>query len=441
MLIYPLAFLVTLGVLVTIHELGHFVVARWSGVRILRFSVGFGKPIWSWFDRHGTEFALAAIPLGGYVRMLDERDSRAADEIRPGDVTYLQLGVWWRMAIAVAGPLANFLLAAAAYWCLAVAGTTNLVPAVGELEETSPVREAGLGDYREIVAVDGHPVKTWQEVVMQLSDRMGDTGEIRLSSRVFGEDGATTVGVRIHDWLRGETDPDLLDALGLLPARLAVVGLVQPDSPALRGGVEVWDRIAEIDGQAVDDWNALVAAVQASPGRTMQWTVMRGDVPLSLVVTPDRRVLDDGAEVGFAGVGLATNVVRRGVLGAIPWSLAETGSKTALMLGHLKKMLFGAVSVRNLGGPITIARVAGDSAQAGWRVYVGILALLSISLGVLNLLPIPLLDGGHVLYCLAELIGRRPVPERIQMVGAQVGLVIVGGLIALVLFNDIARLL
>ena len=439
MLIYPLAFLVTLGVLVTIHELGHFVVARWSGVRIVRFSVGFGKPIWSRFDRHGTEFALAAIPLGGYVRMLDERDADAGVEVRRGDVTYTKLSVWWRMAIAVAGPFANFVLAAVAYWCLAVAGTVNLVPMVGELEETSPAWEAGMENYREIVAVDGRPVKTWQEVVMALSNRLGDSGEIQLGVREFGDDAATTVAVPVRDWLRGVADPDLLDSLGLAPAHLAVVGLVQADGPASRGGVEVWDRITAIDGVPVEDWPAMVGEVQASPGRATEWTVVRRGLTLNLSVTPDSRVLDDGSEIGFVGIGWATNQVRYGPLEAVPRSLAETGSKTLLMLDHLKKMFVGAVSVRNLGGPITIAKVAGDSAQAGWRVYVGILALLSISLGVLNMLPIPMLDGGHVLYCLAELVGRRPVPERVQLVGAQVGLLVVGGIIMLVLINDIAR--
>lgn len=439
MLIYPLAFLVTLGVLVTIHELGHFVVARWSGVRIVRFSVGFGKPIWSRFDRHGTEFALAAIPLGGYVRMLDERDADAGVKIRRGDVTYTKLSVWWRMAIAVAGPFANFVLAAVAYWCLAVAGTVNLVPMVGELEKTSPAWEAGMENYREIVAVDGRPVKTWQEVVMALSNRLGDSGDIQLGVREFGDDAAITVAVPVRDWLRGVADPDLLDSLGLAPAHLAVVGLVQADGPASRGGVEVWDRITAIDGVPVEDWPAMVDEVQGSPGRATEWTVVRRGVTLILSVTPDSRVLEDGSEIGFVGIGWATNQVRYGPLEAVPRSLAETGSKTLLMLDHLKKMFVGAVSVRNLGGPITIAKVAGDSAQAGWRVYVGILALLSISLGVLNMLPIPMLDGGHVLYCVAELIGRRPVPERVQLVGAQVGLLVVGGIIMLVLINDIAR--
>ncbi len=440
MLIYPLAFLVTLGILVTIHEYGHFLVARWSGVRVLRFSVGFGKPIWSWYDRRGTEFALAAIPLGGYVRMLDEQDTSADVEVRPGDVSYNQLSPWWRMAIALAGPLANFLLAAVAYWCLAVAGSANLVPMVGKLEQTSAVRCAGMRDYREIVAVDGRAVRSWQEIVMALSDRLGDTGAIEIGSRGFGEEIATTVAVPVDGWLRGETDPDLLRNLGLTPAYPPVVGLVRADGPAARGGVRPWDHVVAINGSPIDDWDAMVDAIQASPDRSMQWMVVRRGLSLELSVTPERHLLDDGPAVGFVGIGLATNQVRYGPLEAIPRGLAETAGKTMLTLGHLRKMLFGDISVRNLGGPITIAKVAGDSVQAGWRVYVGILALLSISLGVLNLLPIPLLDGGHVLYCLAELIARRPVSERVRLVGAQVGLLLVGGIIILVFINDIARL-
>ena len=439
MLIYPLAFLVTLGVLVTIHEYGHFIVARWSGVRILRFSVGFGKPLWSRFDRRGTEFALAAIPLGGYVRMLDERDASEAVEIRPGDITYGQLGVWWRMAIAVAGPLANFVLAAFVYWCLAIAGTTNLVPMVGELEETSPVAQAGLSDYREIVGVDGRPVRTWQEVAMALSDRLGDSGVIRIANRAFGSDAATTVEVPIRNWLRGVADPELFDSLGLVPDFPAVVGLLQPDGAAARAGVRVWDRITVIGEMPIDGWRTMVEEIQGVPGKPMAWTLVRDGVLLTRTVTADRRLAEDGSEVGYVGIGGPTNDIRYGPLEALPRSLAETGAKTAMMLRHLKKMVVGDVSVKNLAGPLTIAKVAGDSAQAGWRVYVGILALLSLSLGILNLLPIPLLDGGHVLYCLVELIGRRPVPERVQLVGAQVGLLLVGGLLALVLINDIAR--
>ncbi len=441
MLIYPLAFLVTLGVLVTIHEYGHFLVARWSGVRILRFSVGFGRPLWSRRDRHGTEFTLAAIPLGGYVRMLDERDPDEAVQIKPGDLTYNRLTVWWRLAIAVAGPFANFVLAAFAYWCLAVAGTANLVPMVGKVEPSSAVHAAGLEDYREITAIDGQQVRTWQEVVMALSNRLGDSGIIRIGNRAFGGDASQTLEVPVHEWLRGTADPDLLESLGLKPAYPAVVGSVQPDTPAARAGLRAWDRIAAVDAVPIGDWGVLVSEIQAAPGRSAQWTVVRQGIALTLSVTPDSRLLQDGSEIGFVGIGWPTNEIRLGPIDAVARGVAETGAKTLMVLKHLKKMLIGDISVRNLGGPITIAKVAGDSAQAGWRVYVGILALLSISLGVLNLLPIPLLDGGHVLYCLAELVGRRPVPERVQLVGAQVGFLVVGGLIALVLINDIARLL
>ena len=345
------------------------------------------------------------------------------------------------MAIAVAGPFANFVLAVFAYWCLAVAGTANLVPMVGQVDAGSPVRNAGLEDFREIVGIDGEPVQTWQDVAMALSNRLGDSGVIRIANRAFGADTATTVEVPVRDWLRGVADPDLLGSLGLVPDHPAVVGLVQPGGPADRAGVKPWDRVAFIGGVSIDGWKAMVNAIQGSPGRPMEWTVVRNGVPLTLAVTPARRPADDGSEFGFVGIGLTTNEIRYGPLQAIPGSLQETAAKTTMMLGHLKKMVLGAVSVKNLGGPITIAKIAGDSAQAGWRVYVGILALLSISLGVLNLLPIPLLDGGHVLYCIAELIGRRPVPERVQLIGAQVGILLVGSIVALVIINDIARLL
>ncbi len=441
MLIYPLAFLVTLGVLVTIHELGHFIVARWSGVRIVRFSVGFGKPLWSRFDRRGTEFALAAIPLGGYVRMLDERDSDEGVEIGPDDITYNQLGVWWRLAIALAGPLANFVLAAFVYWCLAVAGTTNFVPMVGQVDPASPIARAGLGDYRELVGIDGRPVRNWPEVVLALSDRMGDSGVIRIASRPFGAEGATTVEVPIRDWQRGVMDPDLLGSLGIVPDDPALSGQLAPDGPAARAGVRAWDRITTIDGRPIDSWRALVEEIRASPGKPMAWTLVRNGVLLTLTVTPDRRLAEDGSEIGFVGMHWATNEVHYGPLEAISMSIAETGAKTAMIFGHLRKMVVGEVSVRNMAGVVTIAKVAGDSVQVGWQAYAGLLALLSLSLGILNLLPIPLLDGGHVLYCLVELIGRRPVPERIQLLGAQIGLLLVGSLIVLTIINDISRFL
>lgn len=440
MLIYPLAFILTLALLITIHEWGHFVVARWSGVRVLRFSVGFGKPLWSWFDKRGTEFALAAFPLGGYVQMLDERDSHQKAKIRPGDIAFNQLNVWWRIAIALGGPAANFLLAVVAYWFLAVAGTASLLPMVGKLDEASLARQAGMPDYQEIVAVDGQAVRRWQQTLMALSLRLGDSGLIRISSRDPGATAETLVELPIRDWHRGVADPDMLGSLGLAPTQPAVIGELLPDGPAARADLEVWDRVAAIDDQPIENWDDLVDAVQAAPERPMQWAVARNGLLLQFRLTPARRTLQDGSEIGYVGIGLPTRQLRYGPLEAVAVGVAETFEKTALTLNHLKKMITGLVSLRNLGGPITIAKVAGDSAQAGWRAYIDILALLSISLCVLNLLPIPVLDGGHLLYCAAELVIRRPVPERVQMLGTQVGLVLVASLIALVLVNDIVRL-
>lgn len=441
MLTYPLAFILTLALLITIHEFGHFVIARWSGVRVLRFSVGFGKPLWSWFDKRGTEFALAVIPLGGYVQMLDERDPHQKEKIRPGDISFNQLSVWWRMAIALGGPLANFLLAIVAYWLLAVAGTASLLPMLGKLDESGLARQAGMPDYQEIVAVDGQPVTRWQDALMALARRLGDSGWIRIASRDPGAEAETIVELPVQDWHRGVADPDLLGSLGLTPSQPALIGELLPDGPAARAGLQVWDRVAAIDDQPIEDWDGLVNAIRAAPERPMLWTVARNGLLLQFRVTPTSRADQDGAQIGHVGIRLPTRHVRYGPLDALAVGIAETLEKTALTLDHLKKMVTGLVSVRNLGGPITIAKVAGDSAQAGWRAYIDILALLSISLFVLNLLPIPVLDGGHLLYCLAELVTRRPVPERVQMLSSQVGLALVGGLIALVLVNDILRLL
>jgi regulator of sigma E protease len=438
---YPLALIVTLGVLVTIHEFGHFLVARWSGVRVVRFSVGFGKPIWSRFDRHGTEFAIAAIPLGGYVRMLDEREPGVVHAVRrPGDVSYNSLGVWWRMAIAAAGPLANFILAAAVYWLLFVVGSTTIAPMLGPVPEGTPAARAGLTGGEEIVAVDGVPARSWQEVTMALAGRLGDSGSIVLATRTPGSERIREAELSVSSWHRGEDEPDLLGSLGIEPALPAVVGEILPDSPAERAGLRRFDLVLSADGEPVRDWIDWVERIQAAPGRTVAVVVQREGTRLSLPVLPDARAAMDGSEIGYVGVGPHTNEIRYGALAAVPRSVVETWDKTALTLGLLKKMITGDVSMKNLSGPITIAKVAGDSARSGWQFFFGVLALLSISLGVLNLLPIPILDGGHILFCATEAVIGRPVSERAQIVGTQIGLVLVGGLMILAIYNDISRL-
>jgi regulator of sigma E protease len=438
---YPVALIVTLGVLVTFHELGHYIIARLSGVTVVRFSIGFGKPFWSWRDKRGTEFALAYIPLGGYVRMLDENEPGTIEvNRRAGDVSYTQLGVWWRIAIAFGGPLANFILAVVVYWVLFVIGSTSYAPMLGEVGEQTPLADAGLVAHEELVAVDGRPTRTWQQVNMAFAARLGDTGTIELTTRRPGSSNERVGAVRIERWHTGTDEPDLIGSLGIKPALPAIIAQVLPDSPAERSGLRAWDRVVSVDGESVASWNAWVDVIQQAPGQVLMVQLDRGGLLLDVVVEPAGRVAADGSESGYLGVAAHTNEVRYGVFAAIPKSLEETWGKTALTLGLLKKMLTGQVSVKNLSGPITIAKVAGDSARSGWRYFISILALLSISLGVLNLLPIPILDGGHILFCGVEALTGKPVSERVQAVGTQIGLFMVTSLMVLAIYNDISRL-
>ncbi len=438
-LIYPLALIVTLGLLVTIHELGHFVIARWSGVKVLRFSVGFGRPIWSRLDKHGTEFVIARIPFGGYVRMLDDRDPEPVGDVRPGDRAYLSVSVWWRIAIAVGGPLANLLLAIVVYWCLFVAGTTVYVPVVGEVLEDSPAYTAGLQPGQEIIAVDGATTRSWQQIGMGLLGRLGDSGSIQITARDLGELSTTDYLLPIENWHQGVDTPDLFGSLGLQVLIPAIVGTLMEDGPAAGSGLQLGDRITAVDGQPVDDFSGWALAIQAAPERSIRLTVRRGVAERYIDVVPAIREATDGSEVGYLGVRPPTQEVRYGPLAALPRSVEEMIDKTSLTLNLLKKMVFGQVSLKNLSSPIMIAKVAGDSARSGWQSFFNILALLSISLGVLNLLPIPILDGGHVMYCVMEIVTGKPVSERVQAVGTQVGLFLVGSVFLLAIYNDITR--
>jgi len=440
---YPLALIVMLGALITFHELGHFIVARRSGVRVLRFSIGFGRPLWSRVDRHGTEFAIAAIPLGGYVRMLGEQEPGEvplATPLQPGDKDYSELSVGWRLAISVAGPVANFILAAIIYWFLFVLGTLTMAPILGPVAPGSALGQAGLSRFSEIQAVDGVRTQNWQQVNLALANRMGETGEILIEARQPGAQ-SQTFEVSIENWHQGAKDPDLLGSLGFTPAAPALVGAVFADGAGARYGLEPWDLITAVDGQPIERWSDWVLAVQAAPERALTVTLNRQGRPLTLSVIPDLRTAEDGTEVGYLGVAPHYYEERYGPLAAVPRAIQETWDKTLFTLGVLKKMVVGAVSVENLSGPIMIAKVAGDSASAGWQYFIGLAALLSISLGVLNLLPVPILDGGHIMFCFAELIRGKPVSEKVQIFATQVGLFLVGGLMIIALYNDLTRLI
>lgn len=440
---YPLALIVMLGGLITFHELGHYFAARASGVRILRFSLGFGRPLWSRVDSRGTEWVVTAIPLGGFVRMLGEQEPGEvplAVPLRPEDKDYSQLSAGWRLLISVAGPAANFLLTIVIYWALFIAGTPAIAPMLGDVDPDSALGQAGLTRYSEIVAVDGVRTQDWQQVNLALADRLGESGSIVIEARQPGGE-VERFEVPIDDWHQGEKDPDLLASLGFTAAAPALVGEVLPGGAGERDGLQTWDLITAVNGEPIESWGQWVGVIQNAPDTPLEVEVMRRGQPLTLRIVPNAKTTEEGATIGYLGVAGHFYEQSYGPIAAIPAALGETWEKTLFTLGVLKKMVVGAVSVENLSGPIMIAKVAGDSASAGWQYFLGLAALLSISLGVLNLLPIPILDGGHIMFILVEVLRGKPVPEKVQIMATQVGLVLVGGLMIIALYNDLTRLI
>ncbi len=440
--------LFTLGILVSVHEFGHFWVARRCGVRVLRFSVGFGRALWRRVGRDGTEYIVAAIPLGGYVKMLDEREGTVA----PADLPYSfnRQPVHRRMAIVAAGPIANFILAVLVFYVLYMIGVRGVAPVIGEIEPGSPAAVAGLQTGEELVSVDGEPTPTRQAVSMQLLNRLGESGEIRLGLSVPGSNHVREAVVPVTDWLKEQEEPDLPGGLGFsfaLPVVEPRIADVVAGSAAEVAGLLSGDRVLSVDGSPVATWEEWVKVVRASPGAALALQVDRDGVKVNLTLVPTRIEQPDGAVVGQAGVSAVIpewpeeylRFERYGPVGAWSPALTQTWSLVVFTVDSTRKMLEGLISPKNLSGPITIAKVAAASARSGLESYIGFLALLSISLGVLNLFPIPVLDGGHLLYCVVELVKGSPVSEKVQMLGYQVGLLILVSVMALALFNDISR--
>jgi len=444
-----LATLVTLGLLVTIHEWGHFWVARRCGVKVLRFSVGFGKPLWMRVGRDGTEYTVAAIPLGGYVRMLDEREGDVPEALRAQ--AFNNKPVLQRIAIVAAGPLVNLLFAVLAYWFLFIYGVSSVVPMVGDVRPDSPAALANVEPGYEVLEVDGNPVRSWNEVNLRLAARVGETGRVELMLGEPSRGYARSYSVPIDRW-----DVDLerespVTALGLMPWQPeipAVIGLLTEDGRAGAAGIQVGDRVLEVNDEPVADWIALVHRVQAAPEQPLQLMLERDGRIVMLEVVPDSRTLADGQVQGYIGAGVSPveypesmqRTLSYGPIESLVAGVEKTGQMIGLTLDAIGKMIAGVISVKNLSGPITIAKVAGTSAASGLESFVSFLAYLSISLGVLNLLPIPMLDGGHLLYYAIELIRGRPVSERVQMLGLRIGMMLLFSLMALAILNDLARL-
>lgn len=436
--------LISIGVLVTIHEFGHFWVARRCGVRVLRFSIGFGRPLWRRRGGDGTEYVVAALPLGGYVKMLDERENAVPPAQR--EQAFNRKSVWQRIAIVSAGPLANLLLCIVLLWAMFVIGRPDYAPVVGNVEGIAA--SAGLQRGDTIEAVDARATPTWNELQMTLLPAALDRSDVRLRGR-------TAHGVMYTRTLALSRLPaelnerDVLDAIGLIPRHALtapVVGTISESTPAA-GILQVGDRILAVDGIPIRHFEDIAAQVQVlgRQGGGMVEVLRHGD-RLALEITPVRATAADHAGPWVLGIRPAVRthapakdtVQRYGPLRAIPAALYEGWHQTRQLFAMIARAFDGRVSVQNtIGGPITIARTTNAYAQLGPAWYLTVLALLSLSLGILNLLPIPLLDGGHLLYYLIELVKGSPLSERAMAAGQYIGLALLAGLMGLAFYNDI----
>jgi len=442
-------FLVALSVLVTIHEFGHFYVARRCGVKVLRFSIGFGKPLWSWTDKQGTVFTLSPIPLGGFVKMLDEREGEVPEALQ--GQAFNGKGVWQRIAIVAAGPIANFILAIVLFGVMLLPGTRDVAPVIGEVAANSVAEQAGLEAGQEILSVDGGATPTWQDFHRQLLNRLGESGAIRFTVRYPESTLEYQSEAPLNDWLKGVDEPNPVKGIGITlyrPTFTPVVAQVLPNSPAALAGIQEGDLIVSADGQPMADWMAWVDYVRERPDQRLNVILERGAERLVVSLTPKRISTESGEVVGQVGLAPKRPEWPKDMLRTREYTVVEaflggvekTWETSAFVLLSLKKLVVGQISTKNLSGPITIAKVAGASAKAGFTYYLGFMALLSVSLGVFNLLPIPVLDGGHLCYYLIELVKGSPVAEKVQLVGYQVGLVLVLSVMVLALYNDVMRL-
>jgi regulator of sigma E protease len=446
---YLLAFVVVLGVLIVVHEFGHYVAARWCGVRVLRFSVGFGHALWQRrLGKDGTEWAIGIFPLGGYVKMLDEREGEVAPEER--ERAFNRQSVGKRSLIVAAGPAANFVLAILVYWAVFMHGSDELLPILGTPPVASPAAIAGVVNGEQVRTIDGQAVATWNDLRWTLLRKAASQESADLE--VINEQREIAVR-RLPLQAAGDEgwEGDALDRLGIRffrPDLPPVIGKVMPGSPGEVAGIRSGDMILAVDGVEVRNWHDFVLQVRGAGDRQVRIDLSRNGAAVAVDVVPEA-ISERGKRIGRIGVAVADNrdgrevrvFVRYGFLAAGGKALAETWDKSVFSLVMLGKMVTGEVSWRNLAGPVTIADYAGQSARLGVDYYLKFMALISISLGVLNLLPIPVLDGGHLLYHIIEVVRRRPLTERAMEIAQQIGLSILFVLMAFAFFNDMNRLL
>ncbi|MHC9057127.1 sigma E protease regulator RseP [Pantoea sp. y20] len=440
------AFIVALGVLITVHEFGHFWVARRCGVKVERFSIGFGKALWRRSDRQGTEYVIALIPLGGYVKMLDERVESVPAELRHqafNNKTVLQ-----RASIIAAGPIANFIFAIFAYWVVFIHGVPGVRPVVGEILNGSVAAEAQITSGMELKAVDGIETPDWDAVRMALIGKIGDS-DATLTVSQFGEEATQQKQLNLRDWQFEPDKQDPVVALGIRPRGPQIettLAEVQANSPASNAGLQAGDRIVKVDGQPLSQWQAFAAQVRDNPDKNMALDIERNGEPVALTLTPEAKPGNEAE--GFAGViprviplpDEYKTVRQYGPFAAIGEASVKTWQLMKLTVSMLGKLIIGDVKLNNLSGPISIAQGAGLSAEYGVIYYLMFLALISVNLGIINLFPLPVLDGGHLLFLAIEKIKGGPVSERVQDFSYRIGSILLVLLMGLALFNDFSRL-
>jgi len=444
-----LAFIIAISVLVAVHEFGHFWVAHKLGIKVLRFSIGFGKPIWlRYFGRDRTEFAIAALPLGGYVKMLDEREAPVAPEEAARSFNRQSLRI--RSAVILAGPLFNFIFAIVAYWLMFVSGVPGMKPVVGEVVPHTVAANAGFIANDEILEIDAEPTPTWDAATLALLDAALAAKKIEIEVRQ-PEAARRLLQINFSEAEGTLEKGGLLNNLGLSvqrPRLPAVIDRLVEGAPAQLAGLQPGDRVVAVDDRTIEDWGGWVDYVRAHPAQTLRVTVERAGQSLVLELTP-KAVTEKEETFGQIGAYVSRPQVaedplrvevRYGPFESIGKSLGKTWEMTALTLRTLWGMVSGKASVENISGPISIAQYAGYSARIGLASFLKFLAIVSISLGVLNLLPIPVLDGGHLLYNLIEWLQGKPLSDTAQQIGQQLGILLLLALMSIAFYNDLSRL-
>lgn len=439
-------FILTLTILVFVHEFGHFWVARRCGVKVLTFSIGFGPVIFRRLDRHGTEWCISALPLGGYVRMLDDSDALESKELCRECFNYQPS--WAKAAIVSAGPLANFILAVLLYSSINLLGVTHKVPVVGDVRPHTPAFDAGFERGQKVLAVNGEEVASVYALNLQLAAQVGETGNLSFDLQSQDGNAVSSVTIPITRWLDTQQRPDFYRALGFelyYPDSPAVIAEVLPSSVASGAGIKANDTLLTINGLKVKHWPSAIDIIAGQPNKTLRLDLLRNGELIQLQLVTAAVKNEAGETVGRIGVKAMPVdwpkdllfVQRFSVFAAIEQGFIQTYEMIAFTLTSVKKLIMGVISPANLGGPISIAKMATASAGSGFIPFLSFLGLLSVSLGVLNLLPIPALDGGQLLTISAEAILRRPLPDWFLLWFQQLGLLLILSIMLLAIFNDI----